>query len=252
MATDGIPAPCDKGYFSTGGTEAAPNATCSPCPDGFSTQEDESTNSGECTVCAPGRGGADCNKCPSGTFASGGAKAGDLCQACADGTTSKTGATQSQQCYNKLIDARNDVFNVADENAWSKGAATQGEDCAKECTDSTTCVMYKFVSTSPGTGDCSIMPEAPTPSHTVGFKIGNGDDYAVWGLTQSVGAALATQPSVNTELACKNACSASSECEVYNWNKASNTCTLTKSELEQDAISMFQVVGEKLFSELNP
>jgi hypothetical protein len=61
----------------------------------------------------------------------------------------------------------------------------------------------------------------------------------VWGLTQSVGAALASQP-------------AASECEVYVWQSGSNACSLTKSELEEAAISFFQVRGAKLYSDLHP
>jgi hypothetical protein len=105
-----------------------------------------------------------------------------------------------------------------------------------------------------GTGKCSLLSEAATPTHTVGFKIGNGDDYSVWGLTQSVGAALEPMPAAagaaDTEAKCKDACTAASECEVYVWQ--SGTCTLTKSELEEAAISMFQVRGAKLYSDLHP
>jgi hypothetical protein len=257
LAADNIPAPCDKGSYSTGGTEVAPNATCTPCATGYSTQEDESVSNDECAVCAPGYGGALCAQCNYGTFASGGAKVGDACAACASGSTSRKGATQSQQCYSTLIDARNDVFNLADEGAWADNAATTGIACGAACDALDTCVMYKFVvnEAGQGTGKCSLLSEVSSnPSHTVGFKIGNGDDYSVWGLDQSVGAALASQPSsVADEAACKDACTAASECEVYVWN-ASGTpkCTLTKSELEEASISMFQVVGAKLYSDLHP
>jgi hypothetical protein len=256
MGADSIPAPCDKGTYSTGGTEAAPNATCTACGTGFSTQEDESTSADECAVCAPGYGGAGCAQCGYGFFASGGGKVGDDCSACAAGSTSRKGATQSQQCYSTLIDARNDVFNLADEAAWTDNAATTGATCGSACTDLDTCVMYKFIvnEAGDGTGKCSLLSEAATPTHTVGFKIGNGDDYSVWGLTQSVGAALEPMPAAagaaDTEAKCKDACTAASECEVYVWQ--SGTCTLTKSELEEAAISMFQVRGAKLYSDLHP
>jgi hypothetical protein len=113
--------------------------------------------------------------------------------------------------------------------------------------------MYKFVvnEAGDGSGKCSLLPEASSPSHTVGFKIGNGDDYSVWGLSQPVGAAIASQPTgVTDEAGCKNACTAASECEVYVWS--SNACSLTKSELEEASISMFQVRGAKLYSDLHP
>jgi hypothetical protein len=115
--------------------------------------------------------------------------------------------------------------------------------------------MYKFIvnEAGDGSGKCSLLSEDATPTHTVGFKIGNGDDYSVWGLTQSVGAALASQPSgVTAEAGCKDACTAASECEVYVWQSGSSACALTKSELEEAAISMFQVRGAKLYSDLHP
>jgi hypothetical protein len=255
MAADGIPAPCDKGKYSTGGTEAAPNATCTACNPGYSTQEDESTSATECAVCAPGYGGAGCAQCTYGFFASGGAKEGDSCAQCAAGSTSRRGATQSQQCYSTLIDARNDVFNLVDETAWADNAATTGATCGSACTDSATCMMYKFVvnEAGDGSGKCSLLSEAGSPTHTVGFKIGNGDDYSVWGLTQSVGAALATQPTgVADEAGCKAACTAASECEVYMWQSGSNACSLTKSELQEASIRMFQVRGAKLYSDMHP
>ncbi|KAF6251142.1 hypothetical protein COO60DRAFT_1677280 [Scenedesmus sp. NREL 46B-D3] len=257
MAVDGIPAPCDKGTFSTGGTELAPNATCTACDNGYSTQEDESTAVEECAVCAAGYGGSGCAQCPYGFFAYGGAKEGIACAACAAGSTSRKGATHVQQCYSTLIDARNDVFNLVDEAAWSDDNATTGDSCGTACTDSAACVMYKFVldAAGDGSGQCSLLSEAGTPTHTVGFKIGNGDDYSVWGLTQSVGAALAPMPAAagaaDTEAKCKDACTAASECEVYVWQSGSSACSLTKSELEEAAISMFQVSGAKLYSDLH-
>jgi hypothetical protein len=252
-AANSIPAPCDKGTYSTGGSASNPNAECTVCPAGYSTQEDESTSAAECTVCKAGFGGANCGVCDYGTFSSGGAKAGDPCQECASGSTSKRGATQSQQCYSKYIDAGNDVYNVADETAWTAAADTVNTAllCQAACTGS--CVMYKF-SGADNSADAKCFTYAETatnPAVQVGFKIGNGDDYSVWGTAQKVGAAIATgaTPSAADEAACKGACSASSECEVYNWEAGSSTCTLTKSELEESSISMFQVVGSKLFSD---
>jgi hypothetical protein len=249
-----IPAPCDKGTYSTGGTTEKPNAVCTACDGGYTTQEDESTSATECAVCKAGYGCAGCNLCGYGTFSSGGAKDGDDCQACPTGTTSKRGATQSQQCYSKYIDARNDVYNVENEAAWTAAADTvkTATACQAACTDS--CVMYKFSGTddSPD-AKCYTYAEAGNSATVlVGFKIGNGDDYSVWGTTQKVGAALST-PTAADEPACKNACTASSECEVYNWEAAASgtggTCTLTKTELEEASISMFQVAGSKLFSD---
>uniref|UniRef100_A0A383VRV3 Tyrosine-protein kinase ephrin type A/B receptor-like domain-containing protein n=1 Tax=Tetradesmus obliquus TaxID=3088 RepID=A0A383VRV3_TETOB len=257
MGADGIPDPCDKGSFSTGGTEAAPNATCILCPNGWTTQTDEATREAECAVCAPGYGGSGCAQCGYGTYAAGGSSPDVACVACAAGSTSRKGASQSQQCHSTLIDARFDVFRLADEAAWSGIDAATGPACGAACTDSVTCVMYKFVASEAGqaTGRCSLLNEVTaSPSHTVGFKIGNGDEYSVWGLTQSVGAALARQPSgVADEAACKDVCTAASECEVYVWQSGgSPECTLAASELEDSAISMFQVRGDHLFSDLHP
>jgi hypothetical protein len=118
-------------------------------------------------------------------------------------------------------------------------------------------MMYKFMvnEAGQGSGKCSLLhEETASPSHRIGFKIGGGDDYSVWGLTQSVGAALATQPTgVTDEAGCKDACTAASECEVYVWQATgSPSCALTASELEESAISMFQVRGDHLYSDLHP
>jgi hypothetical protein len=258
MGSGNTPAPCDKGTYSTGGTEAAPNAVCTACNPGYSTQEDESTLATDCAVCAPGYGGitvngnaVPCGLCPYGTYASGGAKAGDSCQDCAAGSTSKRGATQVQQCYPTKIDARNDVFNLADEAQWNKvDGVTAAEACATACTGSATCAMYKFVGPDGADAVCSTLVEVTTGATTkVGFKIGNGDDYSVWGTTTKVGAAVASPTGITTEADCRAACSGNSECEVYNWVASPAACTLSKSELEESAISMFQVRGDHLASD---
>jgi hypothetical protein len=256
LGADNIPVPCDKGFYSTGGTEAARNGVCTPCGNGLTTQEDEATSADECNICAPGHGGENCVQCDYGTYAAGGAKSGSDCAPCASGSTSKRGASQSQQCYSNLIDARSDIFQLDDETKWASNPATSGAGCGAACVANADCVMYKFVvnSVGDGTGKCYLLTEASSPTHKVGFKIGNGDDYSVWGLTQSVGAALSPQPnaagSANTEELCKDACTAAAACEVYIFS--GTTCTLAASELEQDQISMFQVRGDHLYSDLHP
>jgi hypothetical protein len=78
--------------------------------------------------------------------------------------------------------------------------------------------MYRFVvnALGDGSGTCSLFNEASVVTTSVGFKIGNGDDYTVWGTSQAVGAALDSQPSgVSNEAGCKDACTAASDCEVY-------------------------------------
>ncbi|KAF6264077.1 hypothetical protein COO60DRAFT_1634747 [Scenedesmus sp. NREL 46B-D3] len=253
VAADGIPAPCDQGTYSIGGSEAEPNATCTACMQGWSTQLDGASSAEECAVCAPGYGGASCAQCSHGTFAAGGAVV--ACSACAAGSTSRRGASQSQQCYSTLIGARNDVFNLADESAWAEDAATTGDACSVACTASASCVMYRFTlnKAGDGSGKCSLLSEATTPTHTAGFKIDSGDDYSVWGLTQSAGLPLSQQPSgIASEAGCMAACSDAAECEVYVWQSGSNACSLTKSELEEDTSSMFQVRGGHLYFDLHP
>jgi hypothetical protein len=267
MGTDGIPAPCDKGTYSEGGTEAAPNATCSACNTGYSTQEDESTSSDECAVCAPGYGGdnLDCVKCPVGTYSSGGGSVFVACQGCAAGSTSSEKSTHSQQCYSTLIDAQADVFNLENEENWDVAsaaaiAADTAVECGTACDEDGTCIMYKFVTTNAetGAGTCSLLhePDYMQQTYNLGFKISNGADYAIWGLDQALGVALSPQPAAATSASsveeCKDACTATAECEVYMLKKADGTCVLAKSELEEAAISMFHVMGEKLFSSPPP
>lgn len=73
--TTNIAAPCDKGTYSTGGTALNHGAECVACPIGFTTMEDESVNSTDCSSeCrdAPARLGACAPACQrSGAAASG-------------------------------------------------------------------------------------------------------------------------------------------------------------------------------------
>jgi hypothetical protein len=262
MGGDGIPAPCDKGRYSPGGTEEAPNVTCSYCLDAYSTQEDEATSVDDCAVCAPGYGGSGgvCEECPAGTYSFGGGSVAVPCQECAAGSTSAAGSTHPQQCYSTLIDARNDVFNLADEAGWQAQAVEvdTAVECGTACTNSNTCVMFKFdiVNAGTGVGNCSLYIDAGgSMTHAAGFKISNGADYARWQVDQVIGAAVDPQPEAATDAtdedACLAACTATAECEVYLWRTSAGAgirCTLTKSELEQAAISMFQVRGDHLYS----
>jgi hypothetical protein len=118
LGANNTPVPCDKGTYSTGGTEVSPAAACVPCAPGSTTEDDEAFSSDECNICAPGHGGENCTKCDYGFYAFGGAKAGVECNACAPGSTSRKGATESQQCYSSLIDAQADMFGLEDESAW--------------------------------------------------------------------------------------------------------------------------------------
>jgi hypothetical protein len=117
--------------------------------------------------------------------------------------------------------------------------------------------MYKFIvnEAGDGSGKCSLLHEVTAnPLHNVGFKIGSGDDFVVWSLNQAVGLALSNQPSsITSEAACMAACTAVAECELYVWQLSdSAACTLAMSELEDSAISMFQVRGDHLYSDLHP
>jgi hypothetical protein len=151
------------------------------------------------------------------------------------------------------------VFNLVNAAAWADNAATTGATCGSACTDPATCVMYKFIvnEAGDGSGKCSLLLEETTnPSYKIGFKIGNGDDYSVWGLTQAVGLALLNQPAdIANESACLAACTAVAECELYAWQVTGgggSACTLAASQLEESTISMFQVRGDHLASDLHP
>lgn len=254
MGADGIPAPCDKGFFSVGGSEGAPNATCTACEDGFSTQEDEAVAEGECEVCAAGYGNigtTPCAQCDYGTYAAGGAAKGDACVPCAEGTTSRRRASQSQMCFSKLIDVRNDVFNLGTD-AWNTATDTAdtAPQCGETCHGNAACIMYRFA--LDGTNVCQLFLKTDGGLQTIGFKIGSGDDYVTYPIpdTQTVGA-LISSPTASDEKACMGACTASSECELYSWTAvgASTTCNMLKSELEQDYTSNFAVRGNHLFSD---
>ncbi len=256
MGADGIPAPCDKGSYSIGGTEGSPNGTCVDCDAPYSTQEDEATAVTECAVCAPGYGGSsgDCAVCGYGTFSYGGGSKDIACQTCAAGSTSAQHATHPQQCYSTLIDARKDVFAVTDEATYvSEPLATSASQCGTACTDNSTCVMYRFdiTDTETGTGTCKLFPETALGTFEVGFKVADGADYVIWKVDQAVGTALATQPQAaqdaTTEVACMAACNDSAECEGFQLSGAE--CTLMASDLEQNALSMFQVRGVQLYSD---
>jgi hypothetical protein len=98
---------CDVGYFSTGGTLAAPKATCQQCPSGYTTYGTGATNSGACNVviCASGTGGANCVTCPKGTWSAGGSVTSPKsdCQACPANTwTAATGSNDASLCVGKF------------------------------------------------------------------------------------------------------------------------------------------------------
>jgi len=44
----GVPVPCDKGTYSPGGTDEDINGACTPCPQGFTTQNDEAGAATDC------------------------------------------------------------------------------------------------------------------------------------------------------------------------------------------------------------
>jgi hypothetical protein len=118
--------------------------------------------------------------------------------------------------------------------------------------------MYKFIvnEAGDGSGKCSLLYEVSNDStHTVGFTIDAGDDYSVWALNQIVGVALLDQKEgAATEAACKDACSAANECEVYAWQQSvsGSACTLAMSEIEANSIGMFHIRGDHLYSDRRP
>jgi hypothetical protein len=52
----GVPVPCDKGTYSPGGTDEDINGACTPCPQGFTTQNDEAGAATDCEGELPCRG----------------------------------------------------------------------------------------------------------------------------------------------------------------------------------------------------
>ena len=246
MGGDGIPAPCDKGTYSTGGTELAPNATCTACGTGLSTQDDAATEAGDCSVCAAGYGGAGCALCPYGTFSSGGAAVGEDCVPCATGTTSRRGATESNMCLSRLQEPTRDIFPLGT-NAWAVDAAsTSALACGTSCWANAACVMYRFASTG---SVCEHFLETAGGAVSLGFKVGAADDYALHTIPtgQTVGVALGAAATVADEAACRASCTANSACELYSF--ASGSCTLLRSELDTDYSSMWAVRGADLLSD---
>ncbi|KAI8466310.1 MAG: hypothetical protein J3K34DRAFT_434102 [Monoraphidium minutum] len=65
---------CDRGTHSMGGNITVPNPQCEPCSIGWTTKTIKATSAIDCSVriCSSGRGGANCEVCPHGTFSTGG------------------------------------------------------------------------------------------------------------------------------------------------------------------------------------
>lgn len=244
----GIPKPCDKGTYSIGGTDSAPNATCTACPTGFTTQEQEAESADECAVCAAGYGGTGCSGCTYGSFSYGGTA--DSCTACATGSTSRRRASEVNMCFNILIDAVKDIF---DGTAYVSVTATDGTDCANQCKDSTTCVAFKYTA-----GACSVVNIDATSTSAMAFKVNGGVDYAVYPVASTLGASLGAASSKTWE-ACAADCTANGACEAVSYPvdattgvplTGSNNCQLFTSELAADYNGMFAVRGNRLYSDL--
>lgn len=148
------------------------------------------------------------------------------------------------------MDARNDVWNLADESAWTDDTSAQtGATCGADCTASSSCVMYRWA--LQGTDrTCQLFYEDTTyGDKLLGFKVGQGDDYVTYRIldSQSVGVVISTLNGLD-EAACLAACNQNARCEVYMLSIA-GVCQLAESELDVDYTSMFSVKGDHLYSD---
>ncbi|KAF8055660.1 Scube1 [Scenedesmus sp. PABB004] len=254
LGAGAVPVPCDKGSWSAGGVAGQADPTnCTMCATGFTTQEDESTVAGDCSICQAGFGydtasSTACAQCGYGSYASGGADSTQACTPCASGKTSRRRAGQVQQCLDQLVDVSADILNLGDESAWvaPTTAATDVAACQDRCKAADACIMYRWAA---ATSTCQVFNE-DAGSSTLGFKVGGGADYVLRSSAQtSVGVQVGTTLTGSSRNACLAACSASSECEVFVL-LGDGSCKLARSELDGDYVSMFQVVGSKLYSDI--
>eukprot|EP00775_Hariotina_reticulata_P003781 gene3781-4040_t len=177
-----IPKPCDKGFYSTGGTVENRNAVCEQCPDGFTTQESESTTSDECSLCEAGRGGDGCGLCAYDTWSSGQTSPSDGCSSCASGAVSARGASSPDECLPAMDAPNRDIFHLADDSLWEDDTSSSFSSCQATCRFDESCMQMRF---SEGTGSCQLLKETPSGTQLVGFKASFGVDYAFYNLDES-------------------------------------------------------------------
>lgn len=242
-----MPEPCDKGTWSAGGNNVTREPTlCTPCGQGFTTQEDEATSADECSVCAAGYGGDNCERCPVDTYSSGGLTKGTNCTACDANTVSSKGASDSNQCYADLVDPTRDYFTTSNDTVgWTNqaGAGTLSA-CETACRTTDGCIQYRWKEASPVS--CDLMLEAAS-GVSLALKVKGGVDYVNYKLDASLsfGNVIATR-ALSTLPACTAACTGNGDCEAVLFDGSS--CRLVTSELDPDYVGKYRLVGAKLAS----
>lgn len=247
-------APCNVGTWSAGGDATTRQPTsCTACGTGTTTQSDESTSAGDCSVCQAGYGGSGCAQCDYNKFSFGGQAAGTACTSCAAGTVSRRRSTEAAMCYSNIQDTVRDVFMATGVGAtWTADAAgTTSVTCASACTGSSTCITYRFKASSPVS--CELLAETAGEAQELYFKLNNGADYVKYTVPSTVvfGApvnpAVPTESGVSTAAACMASCTAAGGCEVASFS--GSTCQLRTSELHEEYTGMWAVRGAKLVSD---
>ena len=241
------PEPCDKGTWSAGGDAITPApTTCTPCGTGLTTQEDEATSADECSVCAAGYGGDDCERCPVDTYSFGGLTKGTACTPCDTNTVSSKGATDSNQCYADLVDPTRDYFTTSNDTVgWTSqaGVATLS-DCEQACRTTSGCIQYRWKEATPSS--CDLMLEAASGT-SLALKVKGGVDYVNYKLDASLSfGKLIDTRTLDTLSACTAACTSNGDCEAVLF--AGNSCRLVTSELDPDYVGKYRLVGAKLAS----
>ncbi|KAF8066270.1 leucine--tRNA ligase [Scenedesmus sp. PABB004] len=151
----GTPSPCDRGWWSAGGSLDSPGGSCVPCPQGTTTQEGGAESRADCSLCARGYGASatGCARCGYATF-SVGAQSGN-CSACPPGTTSPRGASSGSDCIATWpLTGSSELTYIAlsDASAWaSLGAAAAGSEaaCAAACGAAPGCFLYRHTDGPP-------------------------------------------------------------------------------------------------------
>eukprot|EP00775_Hariotina_reticulata_P003324 gene3324-3601_t len=243
-----LPAPCDKGSWSSGGTalDREPS-TCNACSTGYTTQEQEADQAADCAVCSAGYGSLNpgdstCVRCPINTFSSGGLAVGEVCVPCASGTVSSKEATESSQCYAELVNPTRDYFTLNDTSKFVQQPAQT--DCQVACTGNANCIQVIIATDG---SSCSIQSEDASGTATLAFKVNGGVDYVQYKVDSGllVGSVLST-PAAADLAACEDACTPLGDCEGVLFDGSS--CSLITSEMDPDYTGLVHVTGTKLRS----
>eukprot|EP00775_Hariotina_reticulata_P003830 gene3830-4087_t len=243
-----LPAPCDTGSWSGGGTvQQREPSSCTACSTGYTTQEQESDLATDCAVCSAGygsptQGGTSCQRCPVNTFSSGGLALGQMCVTCASGTVSSKGATDSSQCLVELVDPTHDYFILSDPAKFVQQPAQT--DCQAACKGDAACIQVIIATDG---SSCSIHSEDASGTSTLAFKVNGGVDYVEYKVDAGLGVGrVVSTPAAADLAACEDACTPKGNCEAVVYD--GSTCSLITSQLDPDNTGFFHVAGTKLRS----